>query len=342
MRTALYYSNSDVRVCRQPLPKIANREALVRIEASGICGTDILEWYRRDKVPLVLGHEVAGVVVEIGSQVKTFKVGDRVVATHHVPCGHCEFCLNGHETVCDQLRATHFDPGGFCEFVRLPAVNVEKGTLKIQSRVSFEEATFVEPLGCVLRGQRLAGMRKGRRVLVVGSGMAGLLHIKVAKHFGAKSIIATDIDRFRLRMAQRSGATTVIHAHEDVTQTIRKVNRNRLADLVILCSGAGAAIEQGLRSVERGGMVLVFTAAPKDSLLPVSVNDLFWRNEVTILSSYAASPEDLKQALRLIARKKIKVKDMITHRLPLEHIQKGFDLVVRPERSMKVIINPQS
>ena len=358
MRVAMYYSNSDVRLEDLPKPKISDDEALIQVEASGICGSDVLEWYRRDKVPLVLGHEVAGIIREVGRRVKDFKVGNRVVATHHVPCGECEFCLAGHETVCDFLRKTHFDPGGFSEFLRLPAVNLKSGTFKIPKSVSFEEATFVEPLGCVVRAQRLAGMKKGRRVLVVGSGMAGLLHIKVARYLGAKTIVATDMDSFRLKKAKEFGADTTINAkdlfprHSEpvgrrisssrrsfVTKSVPQDDRI-LADLVIVCSGAQSAFEQGLKSVERGGTVLIFTAAIKDACLPVSTNEIFWRNEVTLMSSYAAAPRDLKEALKLILQKKIIVKDMITHRLPLSEIQKGFDLVVRPRESIKIIIQP--
>ena len=340
MRVAMYYSNSDVRLEELPPLKISDDEVLMQVKASGICGSDIMEWYRRDKVPLVLGHEVAGVVSRVGGRVKNFKVGDRVVTTHHVPCGKCEFCKNDHETVCDRLRKTHFDPGGFSEFVRLPVENVRLGTFKVPKNVTFEEATFVEPLGCVIRGQRLAGMKKGKRVLVVGSGMAGLLHIKLAKYLQAKTIFATDIDRFRLKKAKQFGADFVVDANCDVPSEVKKCNGGRLADFVAICSGAPCAMRQGLQSVERGGTILIFTAAKKDSCLPVSTNEIFWRNEVTVMSSYAASPGDLKEALRLISQKKITVQDMITHRLPLEDIQKGFDLVVKPVESIKVIINP--
>ena len=159
MRTAVYYSNSDIRIEERPRPKIGEGELLVKIEASGICGTDCLEWYRIGRIPLVLGQEIAGVVVEAGKGVKNFKVGDRVSASHHVPCGECRFCLDGHETTCDTLRKTNFDPGGFSEFVRIPKINVEKGTYLLPKDLSFEEATFIEPLACVLRGQRLANFR---------------------------------------------------------------------------------------------------------------------------------------------------------------------------------------
>ena|SRR3989338_1130166 len=340
MRIAMYYSNDDIRLEKLPKPQIGKNEALMRVMASGICGTDVMEWYRIHKVPLVLGHEVSGILDEVGGAVKNFKVGDRVIATHHVPCGRCEFCLNGHATVCDTLHSTNFYPGGFSEFVRLPEINLRQGTLKLPRNVSFEEATFVEPLGCAIRGQRLAGMKKGRRVLIIGSGISGLLHVKLARYWGAKTIVAVDIDAFRLQMAKEFGATVALNAPQDLPAEIRKINGGRLADLVILCAGAQEAVAQGLRSVERGGVVLIFTAAGKDTFLPVPTNDIFWRSEATLLSSYAASPQELKEALKLIVQRRIIVRDMITHRLKLEDIQQGFQLVIKPRNSIKVIIEP--
>ena len=340
MQVAMYYSNDDIRLQKMLTPTIGRKEVLMRIEASGICGSDAMEWYRADKVPLVLGHEVSGVLVGVGGGVKKFRLGDRVVVTHHVPCGRCEYCQNGHPTVCETLRKTSFYPGGFSQFIRVPAINIARGMLSLPKGMTFEEGTFVEPLGCALRGQRLAGMKKGKRVLVIGSGLSGLLHIKLARFFGAKKIIATDVDPYRLKAARKFGATT-IRAGDDVPAKVKKICSGRLADLVIICSAAQSAVESALRSVERGATVLFFSAAQKDEVLPVSTNDIFWRSEVTLLSSYAASPADLKDALQLIAKKKIVVRDMITHRLKLKNIQKGFRLVAKPKHSMKVIIEPQ-
>ncbi|MBI4707719.1 MAG: alcohol dehydrogenase catalytic domain-containing protein, partial [Candidatus Omnitrophica bacterium] len=199
MRVAMYYSNRDVRLEEMPIPKIGPAELLLRVEASGICGTDVMEWYRLNRVPLVLGHEVAGTVVEVGEGVKRYKKGERISASHHVPCNQCHYCLSGHQTVCETLRKTNFDPGGFAEYIRLPAINVEQGVYLLPDEVSFEEATFLEPLACVLRGQRLAGMQDGRSVLIIGSGISGLLHIKMARVNGAGLIVATDIEDFRLK-----------------------------------------------------------------------------------------------------------------------------------------------
>jgi len=341
MRVAMYYSNKDIRLEEMPKPDIGGDELLVKIEASGICGTDCLEWYRIHKVPLVLGHEIAGTVVEAGKDVKGYKIGDRVAASHHVPCGECRFCRSGHETVCDTLRKTNFFPGGFSEYVRLPGINVEKGVYKLPDNVSFEEATFIEPLACVLRGQRLANFRKGSAVLVVGSGISGLLHIKLAKLSGASRIFATDISSFRLDAARRAGADYTINAKEYSPDLLKKSNGGFLADSVIICAGAPSAIEQALLSIERGGTALFFAAAGKDDKIPLTINEIFWRNEITLTSSYAGSPADHREALEKISSRKIDVRDMITHRLPLKDAAIGFKLVSEANDSIKVIIEPQ-
>ena len=341
MRVAMYYSNRDVRLEEMPVPKIGLGEVLMRVEVSGICGTDLLEWYRRHKAPLVLGHEVAGVIVAVGEGVKKHKVGDRIAAAHHVPCNTCHYCLSGHHTVCDTLRQTNFDPGGFAEYVRLPRINVEQGIFPLPDQVSFEEATFVEPLACVLRGQRLAHFRSGQTVLVIGCGVAGLLHIQLARASGASRIIATDIVGYRLEAARKFGADVAIQAREYTPAHLRKLTDGRLADLVILCTGAVSAIKQALESVERGGTVLFFAPTESGVSVPISINDLFWRNEITLTSSYGGSPADYAAALELLESGKIRVRDMITHRLGLAETELGFELVAQAQNSLKVIIEPQ-
>ena len=341
MRIAMYYSNSDLRLEEMPVPSIGTGELLVRIEASGICGSDIMEWYRSEKVPLVLGHEVAGEIVETGVDVDGFQVGDRVAVTHHVPCMTCHYCTSGHETVCTTLRLTSFDPGGFAEFIRVPAINVQSGTFLLPDSVSYEEASFVEPVACVLRGLRQAGLQPGSSVLVIGSGISGLLHIMVARALGAGRIIATDMLDFRLDAALRLGAEETIRATEDVPARLRELNDGRGADIVILCAGAVEAVEQALQAVDRMGTILFFAATRPEIKIPLSINDFFWRNEVTLTSSYAGSPRDCRAALELIRSGRVPVSETVTHRLALDEIGHGFDLTVNPQESIKVIIQPQ-
>ncbi len=338
MRAAVYYSNSDVRVEERPQPKIGQGDLLVKVMASGICGSDVMEWYRIKKAPLVLGHEIAGFIVESNSP--TFKPGDWVVATHHVPCYSCDYCKDGNETVCDSLRSTNFEPGGFAELVRVPKAQVETGTLKLPEGVSFEEGTFVEPVACAVRGQRKAGMKKGKTVAVIGSGISGLIHVQLAKALGASLVVATDVSHYRLDMAKRLGADTVIAAEEDVPMRIRELNKGKGADIVIVCTAAMPAFSQGFRSVDRGGHVLLFAPTKPGETVPIPLWEL-WRGCVTVHTSYAGAIQDMREALELIASRSMNVKDMITHRLPLAQTQEGFKLVAEAKDSMKVIVEPQ-
>jgi len=341
VRVAMYYNNHDVRLEEIPTPQIGPGELLVRVEACGICGSDVMEWYRRDRVPLVLGHEIGGQIAAVGDGVERYQEGDRVSAAHHVPCNTCHYCLSGHHTICNTLRQTNFDPGGFAEYIRLPAINVDRGVLLLPDEVSYEEATFIEPLACVLRGQRLAHIQPGHSILIIGSGITGLLHVQLARALGAGRVIATDINDYRLEAAQQFGADAAIHAKEDLPSRLRQVNQNRLADLVIVCTGAASAIAQALQSVERGGTVLLFAPTNPGVTIPISVNDLFWRNDITLTTSYAGSPADYAAALELIRARSVHIGKMITHRLGLTEAGLGFQLVADAQNSIKVIIEPQ-
>jgi len=341
MRVAMWYSNRDVRIEEMPIPQIGCGELLVRVEACGICGSDVMEWYRLDRAPLVLGHEIGGQIVTVGEGIERYQEGDRVSAAHHVPCNTCHYCLSGHHTVCDTLRQTNFDPGGLAEYIRLPAINVDRGVFLLPDEVSYEEATFIEPLACVLRGQRLAQMQLGNSVLVIGSGIAGLLYVQLARTLGAGRVIATDINKYRLEAAQRFGADTTFYAEEDLPARLRQVNQGRLADLVIVCTGAVSAINQALKSVERGGTILLFAPTDAGVTIPISINELFWRNDITLTTSYAGSPADYQAALELIRADTIPVRQMITHRLGLTETGLGFQFVTDAQNSIKVIIEPQ-
>jgi len=325
MKVAVYYRNSDIRIQEIPRPEIRDGEILVRVRASGICGTDVMEWYRIRKAPRILGHEISGDIAE--SKSPNFKPGQRVFVSHHVPCNQCEFCLEGNHTACETLHGGNYDPGGYSEWIRVPAINVERGTYLLPDGVSYEEGTMIEPLACVVRGQRLIGVKAGHTVLILGSGVSGLLNIRMAKKLGAK-VIATDIDAYRLKKAKECGADETIHAAQLL---------NVAANHVIICTGALSAVEQAFRCVKRKGTVLLFAIPDKNIEIPTA--DI-WRNEITLTSSYGAAPSDLEEALALIRRGEIAVRDLITHTLPLEEIQKGFNLVAGAKESLKVVLIP--
>ena len=339
-RVAVYYRNSDVRIEERPVPKIGPGELLVRIRASGICGSDVLEWYRIKKAPIVLGHEVAGEIAVAGEGVTRYRVGQRIAVSHHVPCNTCHYCLAGYHTACETLHTTNFDPGGFAEYVRIPPLQADRGVFPLADGVSFEEGSFFEPLACVVRGQRSANLRPGQTVAVLGAGISGVLHIALAKALGAGRIIATDISEFRLNQARRFGADAVFDAKDDVPRRVREANGGRPADLVVVCAGALSAFKQALASVDRGGTILCFATTDPGVELPVPLNE-FWRNDVTLKPSYGNSPYDAKVALELIAARRVPVADMITHRLPLEDTPKGFRYMSTPGgEHLKVVILP--
>jgi L-iditol 2-dehydrogenase len=340
MRVAMYYSNHDVRLEDMPIPQVGADELLVRVMASGICGSDVLEWYRVKKAPRVLGHEISGEITEVGRDVKKYRVGDRVAVTHHVPCNTCHYCLSGHPTACETLHTTNFDPGGFAEYLRVPAINVDRGTFILPESVSFEEGTFVEPLACALRGQKIIRTLPGQTVLVIGSGISGLLHIKLAALFGAGRIIATDVHPYRLDFAKRCGADFVFKAGDFTPESLRAVNAGRPADRVIVCAGSLAAARQALEATDRGGVVMFFAVPHPDDKLLLPIND-FWRNDMTLLTSYAAVGDDLQETLELLVANRVKVRDMITHRFPLARTGEGFRLMEAAADSMKIIIEPQ-
>lgn len=340
MRVGMYYNNRDVRVQDLPKPKISAGEILFKVKACGICGSDCLEWYRIKKAPLVLGHEATGEIAEVAPDVKKYKVGQRVFVAHHVPCNTCHYCLAGHHTACETLHTTNYFPGGFSEYIRVPAINVERGVFILPEEISFEEGTFIEPLACVVRGQRIANFRPGQSVLILGSGISGLLHLLLAKAQGAGRIIMTDINGYRLKMARELGADAVINAKDDVIVELRKANDGFLADQVVVCTGALSAFNQALQAVDRGGTILCFAATDPGVTLPVPVND-FWRNSITITHSYGASPGDTAIAIELLKSKKIPVKKMITHCFGLGDIAKGFQLAAEGKDCIKVIIQPE-
>jgi len=325
-RVAVYYRNDDIRIEERTIPRIGPGEILMRVEASGICGSDVMEWYRLIKAPLVLGHEVAGVVEEVGEGVKKFKNGDRITAAHH--------------SVCDTLRMTNFDPGGFAEYIRLPAINVDRGTFLLGDGITFEEGTFAEPLACVLRGQRLAGFRPGDSVLVLGSGISGLLHIMAARALGAGKIIAADISQYRLDAARRMGADEAFLSDGALPERLKKANGGLAADMVIACTAAPSAINAAFKCADRGGRILFFAPSMPGETFPFPLYEL-WKDGVDISFSYAGPPKDTARALELLRNKRLDVGQMITHRLGLAETGRGFALVAKAQDSLKVIIEPQ-
>ena len=322
-----------------PAPEIGEDEVLLKVMASGICGSDVIEWYRVPKAPRVLGHEATGVISKVGSKVKNVKVGDRVFVSHHVPCNQCRYCLRGNHTACQTLHTTNYYPGGFAQYIRVPKINVEFGIYKLPMDMSFEEGTFIEPLACVSRGQRLANLQKNDTLLIIGSGISGILHAQLAKFKGVENIVAADINPYRLELAKKFGAHHALNAKDNLPQKLKEVNDGHLANQVVVCTGATLAAVTALDCVESGGTILYFAVPDPSVKLPVPINQ-FWRNEITMRTSYGAAPSDLEDSLKVLAGGQLNVVDMITHRLSLQEAQEGFRLMAEAGQSLKIVLEP--
>ncbi len=341
MLAAFYYNNHDVRIEEIPVPSIGEDEALLKVMASGICGSDVLEWYRIPKAPRVLGHEATGIISKVGSQVKNIKVGDRVFVSHHVPCNQCRYCQRGNHTACHTLHTTNYYPGGFAQYVQIPKINVQCGIYKLSDAMSFEEGTFIEPLACVSRGQRLANLQKDDTLLIIGSGISGILHAQLAKFKGIENIVVADINPYRLELAKKFGAHHALNAKDNLPQDLKDINDGRLADQVIVCTGATSAAMSAMNCVESSGTILYFAVPDPTVKLSVPINQ-FWRNEITIRTSYGAAPNDLEDSMKVLTTRQLNVKDMITHRLNLREAQEGFKLMAEAGQSLKVILQPNN
>jgi L-iditol 2-dehydrogenase len=322
MKVAMYYNNNDVRLEEMPKPTISDNELLIKIMACGICGSDVVEWYRMPRAPLVQGHEMSGEIVEVGPGITKFKIGDRVFVAPKVGCDNCKTCNDGHQSICPNVKVRM--PGAFAEFVCVPE-ELQKAVFSLPHNVSYEKATFIEPLACAIRAQKLANVKQGDSVLMIGSGISGLLHIKLARIKGV-DVTAIDINEKRLEYARKFGANT--------DKADKKFN------VIILCAAALNAFETAWKSIDLGGRIVLFTVPGPDKQVVVPVND-FWRKEIKIITSYYCGPDDLQESMKYIFSGKITVEDMITHRLPLEEIQKGFHLMTQPSESLKIIIEPQ-
>ncbi|MEM3946696.1 MAG: zinc-dependent dehydrogenase [Metallosphaera sp.] len=319
------------------IPKLNKGDVLVEMKVCGLCGTDIEKicgQYTASQP--ILGHEPAGIVVESMSDL--VKPGDRVFAHHHVPCYECYYCKRGSPTMCPHYRKTNLDPGGFAELFRVPAWNVERGgILVLPNNVTFEEASFIEPLATVVRSHNRVGLTKEDSVLIVGAGPMGLLHLLKAQETGVNNILISDVSEYRLDFASSLGNVIPINpVKARVEEIVRGNTEGRGADIAIIASGSPQAIISGLNSIRKGGKVLLFGVPYKGTILDYDVSNLL-NNEISIVSSNAAVEEDTREALRLISERRLNVSRLITHKFSLEEFNEAVR-IAKQGKAIKVVI----
>ena len=338
MKVAMYHGQRDVRVEEVPVPEVEDDEILVEMRACGICGSDLMDWYLKPRAPLVLGHEPAGVITKKGKKVNEFETGDRVFVHHHVACLTCHYCLRGDYTLCEQFHRTNIKPGGFAEYFKVPAKNVKMDTLKIPDELSFEEATFIEPVGCCLRAMRKCGIKTGDTVAVVGAGATGLIHSALSKIYGAGKTIVTDLVDFRLKSARKFGADITINPKNVDLETVTKEEtEGRGVDAAIVTAPSLEAYKSALKICRKGGTLCVFAPTEPGSYLQLSVKDLFF-SEMRIIPSYSTSHIETRMAMELLRSGKIPVKELITHRFKLAEAARAFDTALNNKESLRVLI----
>lgn len=339
MKTAFCYRSDKFEIEDISKPTINQDEILVKVMACGICGSDIKKIFD-DKVkkPIVLGHEVAGDVIEIGSNVKDFKIGNRVVVTHHVPCFDCQYCKHENYSMCRQFKSTNIYPGGFSQFIRAPKENVSVGTLKIDKKVSYEEASFSEPLACCLYSLGKINLFQKDFVVIIGLGTIGLLFCQLIKMNKAIPM-GIDIDENRVDFAKKFGFDFALNPNkENTTEEILNITKGIGADLVILTAVNEKILNQSLGYIRDGGKIIIFAGAIKKEIAKININELY-RREISIIGSYSSSPKHLSQALKLISSKVIDVKNLTTYRFPLKEIGKAVELIIN-RKAYKIIIEP--
>ena len=345
MRAGVYRGEGRVVLERVPIPEIGEDEVLFRVATCGICGTDIKKiQHGFISPPQILGHELAGTVVRVGRGVKKFKPGDRVVSFHHIPCGACFYCEKKLFSQCAGYKKTGltagFDPngGGFAEYVRAMPWIVERGMIALPPDVSFEEATFVEPVNTCLKAVRKARVAAGETVLVIGQGPIGILLAILAKHEGAE-VYTSDPMAGRRAASIRFGAREAFDPlNANLLDEICRRTQGRGADAALLAVPNPALVSEGLAIARPGGRVLLF--AHNDPVLrlefPAAAVGV---EEKEILGSYSASVDEQAESAALVFERRLPLRDMVSHRFPLEQIAEALDLAAHPqENTLKVLI----
>lgn len=325
------------------MPEIGDGDLLVKMRACGLCGSDLEKVYGNyGVISKRLGHEPAGEIIAVGKNVKELMVGERVFVHHHVPCYSCHYCIHEDYTMCTQYQKSNLEPCGLAEIFLVPEHNVSKGgIIRLTDDISFEEAAMIEPLACCIRAINKSGLRNGDDVVVIGVGPAGIMHVMLAKIFGAGRIYAVDINDFRLNFAKNVGANLTINSSkQDPAKIIRDSTSGRGADIVIVATGNINALLQSMDIVRSGGRVVVFGVPSKGTNITFDINHLF-ANEIRIIPSLAASEKETKQAFDLIATKRIDIGSIITHRFTLDKAVDAIRCAHEAKDAMKVVVTSQ-
>ena len=326
MRVARFYSPERIEIREETPPSIKEGEILLRVEACGVCGTDLFK-LRAGAEGKVLGHEISGVVEEVRG-VKGLKAGERVFVAHHVPCFVCSHCRRGNYSLCSLFHKTNIYPGGFAELIRVPSPNVEKALIKIEDDLSFETATLIEPLACAWRNIKRMSPHPGDEILIVGGGPAGLMHLHLLEVMGLYHVDLLEIREERKRWAKNFGARRVISPGDRSSY-----------DIVVICAGNLEAVREGMERVRKGGKVSIFAQLPPGNSYPLDPNLIYFGTN--LMGTYSSTPIEQREIYDMMKIGRLEADKFISHIFPLSRIQEAFSLALKGEDSCKIIIKPQ-
>lgn len=338
MKVAKLYSYNDIRIEEMDVPRPGPGEALMKVHASGICSGDTMAWYIEKKAPLVLGHEPAGEIVEIGEDVSIVKVGDRVFTHHHAPCFTCVRCRRGNYVHCETWRRTGLIPGGIAEYILIPRTNLENDTLEIEDSMSYEDGALMEPLACVLKGLQRALIRKEDTALVIGLGFMGIVNAMMLKNYGAGKVFGADRSPWRMHKALELGADDVVDVNrEPLPQAVKRLTDGLMANIVVVTPNSVEALETALQCVAPSGTVLMFTPTLPGERLTIDPNYLYF-NDISLIPSYSAGPGNTADALAVLGSGGLRAEQVVTHRFPIEETAEAFRMTAQAGDSLKCMI----
>ena len=340
MKVSVYYNRQDIRIIDQAIPTPTEDQALIQTKVCGVCVADTMEWYLKTKAPLTLGHEPTGVVAKVGSNVKGIKEGDRVAVHHHVPCLICPECRRGNFTMCSTFKKTNLDPGGFSEYFLISPLHIERDVHLLPDHISFQTGTLVEPLGCVIHAVKKAKITNQDSVILIGTGVMGLMFIQTLLFLGVRNLVVYEIDAWRKEKAFSFGAKNVFKSLDNIEE-----EKNRLfntigstgADKVIIAAKDISAMNMGMQLVNKGGTLLFFATPKPSESIDLYPSNLFF-NEITLTSSYSCDHLDTRDALQMISNGDINTEALITHTYPLEELSAAIEQTASRGKSLKNVI----
>jgi len=342
MKAAVVKSNSNIEIKNIEKPPVGPGDILVKMRACGICGSDVEKVFGKYGQPSMrLGHEPAGIITQVGSEISNFSIGDRVFTHHHVACysDDCHECSHGNETMCKRYYESNLEPCGLADEYVVPEWNVKHGgVLKIPDIMSFEEAAMIEPLACCARAWNKFSRKKNDSVAILGVGPTGIMHALLAKHYGCGKIFCLDLNEFRLDFAKKIETTTIHPGNTNALEQIKSETANQGVDVVIVATSSLNALKDAVGFVRKGGTIVMFGVPSKGANVELDMSEIYSKG-ITIVNSYAASDNDTRYAEMLISNREINVSQLITHKYNLEECQQAFVHAKSGDNAMKIIIS---